>query len=373
MGYAKYQEDISDRYWEDLAAIERLDAIFAPGTYQSAPPPEPTGWIRLRLDQGPLPDRIALVEGEQLTLHVETDKPDVPFKIDFTAGPCSELPEVLVSDRQIRFTLGQDGFYIVRVSCGTYFKDYEIDVSRTLDFDHQPPIQQGYLYLQDRPDEWTRERLDTLRRLMIPANRPAGVPDSFCNGILDYHLALFHAENENETVANRRFEDAYKNLRPFIAHSDVAHFICDYILYLMNRFDGCDASRSPGRFGGLRAFFRADFKQALNSCNEERVPGSGRFIEVLVKSVDQRMLDVVRKICHDSTNTLPSSLESLENRLLTGHHDAACSTRLHVVLARGLRRIQLMEQAMVHYQQVAQSENAKPWHSEANEFLTQRK
>ena len=373
MGYAKYQEDISDRYWEDLAAMERLDAVFAPGTYQSAPPPEPTGWIRLRLDRGPLPDRIAVVEGERLALDVETDKPNAPFKIGFTVGPRAELPEVLVNDRQIRFTLDQDGLYVVRVTCGAYFKDYEIDVSRTLDLDQQPPIQEGYLYLQDRPDEWTRERMDTLRRLMIPANRPAGVPDSFCNGILDYHLALFHAENDNETVANRRFEDAYKNLRPFIAHSDVAHFICDYILYLMNRFDGCDASRSPGRFGGLRAFFRADFKDALKTCPLERVGGSGRFIEVLVKSIDQRMLDVARKICGDLTGTLPSSLESLENRLHAGHHDAACRTRLHVVLARGFRRLGLVEPAMAHYQHVAKAENAKPWHSEANEFLTQRK
>ena len=373
MGYAKYQEDISDRYWEDLAAMERLDAVFAPGTYQPAPPPESTGWIRLRLGRGPLPDRIAVVEGEQLALHVETDKPDAAFKIGFIVGPRTKLPEVLVIDRQIRFTLDHDGLYVVRVFCGAYFKDYEIDVSRTLDLDQQPPIQQGYLYLQDRPDEWTRERLDTLKRRMIPANRPAGVPDSFCNGIHDYHLALFHAEHDNETIANRRFEDAYKNLRPFIAHSDVAHFICDYVLYLMNRFDGCDASQSPGRFGGLRAFFRADYNDALNSCPLERVAGSGRFIEVLVKSIDQRMLDVARKICDNSTETLKGTLESLENRLHTGHHDAACRTRLHVVLARGFRRLGFTESAMTHYQQLAQAENAKPWHSEANEFLTQRK
>lgn len=372
MALAKFLEDISDRYFEGRAAMDRLDATFAPGTYQPAPPIH-TGWVRLALKQGPLPDRIALLEGDQAVFNVETDKPDVPFKIEFMAGPRPELPTVSVSSRSVSFILEHDGLYLLKLTCGAYYKEYEIDVTRTLNLDLEEPIQNGYLYLQDRPDEWTRERLDSLKRLMIPANRPAGVPDSFCNGILDYHLALFHAENENEVIANQRFEDAYKNLRPFIAHSDVAHFICDYILYMMNRFGGCDAVGSPGRFGGLRAFFRAPHDDALKSCRANKGTSSGRYIEVLVKSIDQKMLEVVSEICLGPNANLRNGLESLENRRVTGNYDVACQARLHVVLARGYRRLGDRQNANHHYKQLSQMDASSPWHLESNESLFQSK
>jgi hypothetical protein len=371
MALAKYLEDITDRYFEDKAAMERLEATFAPGTYQAAPQVH-TGWVRLALNGGPLPDRIALVEGEEPIFSIETDKAGAPFGIEFTAGPRAQLPEVHIADRKVHFTLQHDGFYVLKVSCGAYSKDYEIDVTRTLDLDHQDPIQQGYLYLQDRPDEWTRERLDALKRMMIPDNRPAGVPDSFCNGILDYHLALFHAESENEGVANLRFEDAYRNLRPFIAHSDVAHFICDYIRYLMNQFDGCDSGRSRGRFGGLRSFLRAPYVGSFDVHPEATPAPAGRYIEVLVKSIDQQLLDVVKSLRDPRPGSLEVSLDSLETRLRTGRHDAACRARLTLVLARGHRLLGSREVAARHYKQLLQSDTASTWHAESSQFISLR-
>lgn len=371
MALAKYLEDITDRYFEDKAAMERLEATFAPGTYQAAPPVH-TGWVRLVLYSGPLPDRIALVEGENPSFGIETDKAGAPFGIGFTAGPRAQVPEVMVTDRKVSFLLPHDGLYVLKVSCGAYSKDYEIDVTRTLDLDQQGPIQQGYLYLQDRPDEWTRERLDALKRMMIPANRPAGVPDSFCNGILDYHLALFHAENENERVANQRFEDAYRNLRPFIAHSDVAHFICDYIRYLMNQFDGCDSGRSKGRFGGLRSFLRTPYNRAFEAQPEVTPTETGRYIEVLVKSIDQKLLDVVNGLRVRRPEAVDASLDSLETRLQTGRHDVACRARLNLVLARGHRLLCNREAAIRHYKQLLQSDTASHWHAESTHFLSLR-
>lgn len=373
MALAKFLEDISDRFFEDLATRDRLEAIYDPGTFIAAAPEEPTGWVRLTLDRGTLPDRIALVEGERLSFSIMSDKANAIVKAQFTVAPLAKMPKVRIARGQIDFTLNQDGLYVLRVSCGSYFKDYEFDVSRTLDLDRQVPIQQGYVYLQDRPDEWTRERLDTLKRLLIPANRPAGVPDSFCKGIVDYHLALYHAEHDNFSIANSRFEDAYKNLRPFIAHSDVAHFICDYILYLMNRFEGCEARGSAGRFGGLRAFFNREYNESLNSCHREIANSSGRYIEVLVKSIDQRMLEVVREICQEESSNLSVSVESLENRLKIGNYDAACRTRLNLVLARGFRRMGMMKKAADYYQKVTQTITANKWHAESNEFQSKRK
>jgi hypothetical protein len=186
-------------------------------------------------------------------------------------------------------------------------------------------------------------------------------------------LALYHAEQDNSSIANSRFEDAYKNLRPFIAHSDVAHFICDYILYLMNRFEGCETRGSAGRFGGLRAFFTREYNESLNSCPPVTAHSSGRYIEVLVKSIDQRMLEVVREICQEASSNLSVSLESLENRLKIGNYDAACRTRLYLVLARGFRRMGMVKKAADYYQQVAQTISANTWHPEATEFQSKRK
>ena len=261
MALAKYLEDISDRYHESDAVMERLERTFLPGTFEPTPPPT-TGWVRLCLHSTSLPDRIVILKGEAPEFYIETDIPDAPFEACFVSAPLAELPTVDVFGHKICFQPTQEGLYRLQLSCGSYHKDYEIDVAGTLEFDVQEPIQRGYLYLQDRPDEWTRERLDSLKSLM---NRPVGVPDTFCNGILDYHLALFHSEHGNLITANRRFEDAYKNLRPYIAYSDVARFICDYVCYLMNRFEGCGGKLSRGSFGGLRTFFNMSYEDSLNS------------------------------------------------------------------------------------------------------------
>lgn len=373
MALAKYLEDISDRFWEDQEAMGRLEAAFAPGTYVVAPPLQ-SGWIRLALDSGPLPDRIALVKDDAPRFQIELDHPDAPFEVAFVSGPPGELPHVSVTDQQAGFTVAVDGLYLLRVSCGSYARDYEIDVTGTLDLDRQEPIEQGYLYLQDRPDEWTRERLDGLRRLMIPANRPAGVPDSFCNGILDYHLGLFHAEQDNLDVANQRFEDAYRHLRPFIVYSDVARFICDYIQYLMNRFDGCEPGRNAGVFGGLRAFLKAAmYDTAWASAGDKTRKPDGRYFEVLVKSVDQDMLEVLEHLRGSNPDSGLTALEGLESRLQVDRHDVACRVRIQLVLARGFRRLGKQEAASRYYRHLSQTSAASPWHPESNHFLTANK
>lgn len=369
MGYAKYSEDISDRYWESQAVMQRLEKAFLPGTFEPTPPP-PTGWVRLTLNDSPLPDRIALLKGDEPKFNVETDIPGASFHASFVAAPSAELPPAEVSEKNVRFHLAQEGFYRLQLSCGSYHKHYEIDVTGTLDFDVQAPIQKGYLYLQDRPDEWTRDRLDSLKRLMIPANRPVGIPDSFCNGILDYHLALFHSECGNEMVANRRFEEAYKNLRPYIAHSDVARFICDYVLYLMNRFEGCSGELTRGHFGGLRNFLKLPYNDSIMTCGKTSRSAAGRYIEVLVLSIDQRILEVAREICDDTAVNLPSILASLENHRATSKHDAACQARMLVMLARGFRRLGEPVRAIQHYRQISQISAASAWREEANEFLS---
>jgi hypothetical protein len=367
MALAKYLEDITDRWFEDLAATGRLEATFVPGTYEPAPSP-PTSWIRLNLKNSPLPDRIALLSGDEPCFEVTTDSPNALFQAAFVSGPESKLPTVLLSGRTLSFKLLKAGLYRLQLICGSYRQDYEIDVTETLDLDRQDTIQQGYLALQDRPDEWTRDRFDSLKKRMSPANRPAGIPSTFCNGILDYHLALYHSEQGKAEIANSRFVDAYRNLRPYIAHSDVARFVCDYIHYLMNRFEGCTGTTSKGKFGGLRAFLSSPFEDSLRDRGRSPARNPSRYVEVLVLSLDQKLIEVVNLIQVDGENYLPQALESLENHYLTTNPNPCSKARILFILARGNRRLEQIRKAKSFYQQLTQANAADQWHQEARDY-----
>lgn len=367
MALAKYLEDITDRWFEDLAATGRLEATFVPGTYESAPSP-PTSWIRLNLKNSPLPDRIALLSEDEPSFEVTTDSPDALFEAAFVSGPESKLPTVFLTGRTLSFKLQQAGLYRLQLICGSYRQDYEIDVTETLNLDQQDTIQKGYLALQDRPDEWTRDRFDSLKKRMSSGNRPAGIPSTFCNGILDYHLALYHSEQGKAEVANARFVDAYRNLRPYIAHSDVAHFVCDYIHYLMNRFGGCTGTPSKGRFGGLRAFLSSPFENSPHKIEPSLTQSPSRYVAVLVLSLDQRLIEVAKLIQVDESNKLSLTLESLENHYRTTTPNPCSKARILLILARGNRRLGRTKEAKGFYQKLAQANAANLWHKEARDY-----
>lgn len=365
MALAKYLEDITERFFDGLAVMDRLGSTFIPGTYEPAPVP-PTSWIRLNLKNAPLPDRIALLSGDSPTFEVETDDAEAPFTAGFVSGPNVELPEVILSDQSLSFHLLKEGLYRLQLTCGSYRQTYEIDVTETLDLDRQEAIQNGYLALQDCPNEWTRDRLDYLKKEMGPAKRPPGIPSTFCNGILDYHLALYHSEKGKTETANARFLDAYRNLRPYIAHSDVARFVCDYIHYLMNRFEGCSGSQTTGNFGGLRSFLSSPFEDHLS---EQTPPHqANKYVEVLVLSIDQKLVELATLIRFGRFVELPVALDSLENHYLTTTPDPCCRARILVLLARGHRQLGNTQRARNFYQSLIQSNASSIWHQEARNY-----
>lgn len=80
------------------------------------------------------------------------------------------------------------------------------------------------------------------------------MPTLFSQGVIEYHLALFHEEQRLPSF-RERFQSAYGNLRWLIPYSDVARIICTYYLYCSNEFEAA-AILWKGRRGRLRRAIR---------------------------------------------------------------------------------------------------------------------
>jgi hypothetical protein len=117
---------------------------------------------------------------------------------------------------------------------------------------------------------------------------------------------------------------------------------------------------------------RTPYDRAFEPQPEVTPTNTGRYIEVLVKSIDQQLLDVVNALRVRRPRVIDSSLDSLETRLQTGRHDVACRARLNLVLARGHRLLCNRDAAIQHYKQLLQSDTASHWHTESTHFLSLR-
>jgi hypothetical protein len=101
------------------------------------------------------------------------------------------------------------------------------------------------------------------------------VPQIFIDGIVEYHLGLFH-EQQRRPAFRERFQTAYGNLRWFIPYSDIARLICAHYLYCANEFAAaltlCE--RGAGRLRRTLDFFLGNTR--ATSAETSRSPAGGQ-------------------------------------------------------------------------------------------------
>ena len=364
MGAASYLEDIIDRRGGGFS--ERDKTSLPPGMFLVAPPKK-SGWVRLvHRDGVPLGDRFVPVVGEEITGQIEREKPSLSWEIEIEPREHQSRPTPLISHEEYSVTFKGTGLYDLRLICGAYIKRYEVEVVAQADLDSIPAVMDAYHLLIENPDEWTE---DTMRKFLddIDQDRSAGIiPRSFSDGLFEYHLALYLADRNVES-SHRRFEEAYRKLRPYAGLSTVAQFAADYILFRKNTFAGHGEGPQTTRFGGLRQFFVREYKEWLTAQKEpEDLTRSGQ-VSVLLLPVDQLCLRAIQGIKDKDKGVMQDRIPELA--ALPMSEDGAERLRVTLVLARGYRFLGERKAAKKYYDQLCHiSEESSMWVKEARQF-----
>jgi hypothetical protein len=187
--------------------------------------------------------------GETLDLAVESKPGSAPPEIELLeesgnrrlkqrANGCISVP------------FKEAGCRRIQVSSGGYIKLYTIHAVEPFRVEELPDFAKLIQSLSDNPPEWTEATFGEFRARLEQILAKKGVPAIFADGVIEYHLALFHEERRLPSF-RERFESAYGNLRWFIPYSDVARLICAYYLYCANEFEAAGVL-CKGRRGRLR-------------------------------------------------------------------------------------------------------------------------
>ncbi len=177
-------------------------------------------------------------------------------------------PEVEVSDdrgsRKVRLTSGgklklpfsKPGTLHVQVSSGGYVKEYTIHAVEPFSAEELPDFAKLIRSLADNPPNWSETTFSEFRSRLEGVLNHKSAPQTFTQGIIEYHFALYQEEQRNPLFRDR-LQAAYGSLRWFIPYSDVARLICIYYLFCANEFEAAKklCNRRRGRLSNAVSFF----------------------------------------------------------------------------------------------------------------------
>lgn len=349
MALAKFYEDNYERLLEDW------DTVFPPAALDLTPPPAPeqrSGWLELRHSGRLVSDREVFIAGRALT-----------FIIGWQEGaekPCGTLhpfpagsETVIAVDKAGHFELklALTGLYELKLRCGLHERRFRLEAVASSGFASVARIQEELNALCAATEMWTREQLEAMRQRLLPREQPPEVPRDFCDGLMEYHLALL-LEKECRPEAGGHFECAYTRLRPYTKYSLQAEFIATYFLYRINNFDSLEKlPPRHSRFLAMCAFFHRPYDAKPSAQPLEEVEGVARF-PMIIAGADEALLAAVD---HLSSGNLVAAREQLERAYHAQSkvtRDGAAERRLHFVAARLHRRAGDTKQACFHYAQL---------------------
>ena len=236
MALAKHHEEVEERWVANTS--DRYEAMLA-DLFDRLPPVRPQAGEVYLLRGGRRMEDIEVCElGETLDLAVDS-KPG-------SAAPEIELLDEVGSrplrqkvNGHIAVSFKKAGCRRIQVGSGGFLKLYTIHAVEPLRVEELPDFAKLIQSLSDNPPEWTDATFGEFRARLEQVLAKKGVPAIFVDGVIEYHLALFHQEQRLPSF-RERFESAYGNLRWFIPYSDVARLICAYYLYCANEFEAAE-------------------------------------------------------------------------------------------------------------------------------------
>ena len=247
MALAKHSEEVEERWIANTS--DRYEAMLA-DVFERLPPIRlSAGVVYLLRGVRRMEDVEVCEVGEAFDFVVECQSGSAPPEVELLGDTGNGRLEQDANGR-ITVHFKEAGCRRIQVSSGGYLKLYTIHAVEPFRVQELPDFAGLIRSLTDNPPDWTEVTFGEFRTRLEQILAKKGVPTIFADGVIEYHLALFH-EERRLALFRKRFETAYGNLRWFIPYSDVARLICAYYLYCANEFKAA-AVLCKGHRGRLR-------------------------------------------------------------------------------------------------------------------------
>lgn len=307
MALAKYLEDITERWLENTQAgyEDRLKELF-----ERFPAPVSSAGEVYLTRQGRRMEDIEVCEvGQTLTLGIIVKegaaKPKCEIEVE---GRWQEVP--LRADRTLALHLPSASQRQLRVISAGYLKEYTLHVVQALRVESQPDFAQFIRELSDNPPHWNEPSFAEFRHQLESILVAHNAPRLFIDGVVEYHMALFHEELRLATF-RERLQSAYGHLRWFIPYSDIARLICIHYLYCANEFEAalnlCGSSS-----GRMRQTLALLLSQPLEEAHGGEIAKQG--LPLLVSLSDSLLFEAAQAIQegrHESALVLCAAAQRL--------------------------------------------------------------
>lgn len=235
MGWARYYEDIEERYADDTR--DRYER-YLNSLEQNRELPKPQfrpGEVWAVCNGRRFEDSMAF----PVKTHIQ-------FRVEAESG--SELSEVRVRGDGAERELASDATgnfsvfsnisttILLVLKSGAYRKDYIVHFLEIGSIDKIPEFAVLVAALTDNPPAWSAATFPLFREKLEAVLIDYSVPKQFGDGIVEYHLALFY-ENLRSPDFGKLLERSNQLLRCFTPYSDYAAMICGFYLFRTNAFD----------------------------------------------------------------------------------------------------------------------------------------
>ncbi len=271
MALAKYYEEIEERWIANTS--ERSESALAELFEKFPAKSHVAGEVHLTRAGRRMEDIEVCEVGQSLDLSVVSTPGSAKPSIELKYGSTSKFIEPNAASK-VKLRLSAPETARVHVSSHGFLKSYTIHVIEPFTAEDLPDFAELIRSLDENPPQWTEVSFAEFRRRLEAVLHRKALPSMFSDGIIEYHLGLFHEEQRFPSF-RERLQSAYGSLRWFIPYSDVAGLICAYYLFCSNEFA---ASRNVSKGGGGRlrtanSFFleqHGEEKNTKNSRPEKR-------------------------------------------------------------------------------------------------------
>lgn len=174
--------------------------------------------------------------GDKLEVTIETSGGSAPVEVELLDRSGGKVIEPR-ADGHYAIPFKSAGPLTIQVRSGGFLKNYQIEAIEPKRVASIPALATLIQSLSENPPEWTPDTFREFRSQLELILEP--FPQTFADGIVEYHMALFLEEQRN-TGFRERLQSAYGHLRWFIPASDIARLICSYYLFCTNDFDAAE-------------------------------------------------------------------------------------------------------------------------------------
>jgi hypothetical protein len=360
MGYAKYNEDISDRWVDDTR--DREEAFFRQWQVDHVPtPPLPAGEVCLEIKGRRLEDEEVFPAGSSVKAKCVVRDGSAPIELFVIRAGKRAL---IRPDATGIYTIqGSDAKSIeIDAISGAYHKYHILHFVESAHIDRIEGLAEAISSFTANPPGWTREQFEAFRGQLHQLLAKNSVPQSFADGLVEYFLGV-QLEAAGNPAYRDRLEAAFVLLRKFAPFSDLAALIAEYFRYRTNTFSKAtsESGRHKRPLSGITEFFAG--KSGIPKPGNEQSRG----VELIVPEVEFCCFEAIRAMSRGEAETA-LGLVAVSRKLKGNLDDPQREERLRLIEARAFASGGQSKKAYSVYQLLLFSPCA-PFQDEARQYL----